>query len=421
MKLPSRSLIAVILILPFSFVASTSAETIAIKAGKLVDPEAGTTSSGQIILVNGSKIEGVGPDLDIPTGASVIDLSDHTVLPGLVESHTHMLLNMDPEKHTDYYYTTLIQPTAYRAIEGVANARSMLECGFTTIRDMGNVAYYGDTDLRMAIEAGIVPGPTMITSGRIIAPFGGQLRLQPERPDLAEPEYFFADTKDELKKAIRENIHYGATIIKIVVDDQKYIYSVDDIAFVVEEAKRAGFKVAAHAVTQQGFHNAAAAGVDSIEHGFVATDEDLKLARDNNVVLVGTDVDERAARLWGFTDVKETRSQLIDRIQRAHRIGVTMAYGSDVFFTVPGMTRGELSFSVLDTYVEAGLSTEYILKMMTTHGIRLLGLEGERGKIQAGQAADIIATLENPLDNIHTLKRVSFVMKDGKVFKRLRP
>ena len=401
--------------------APVSAQMTAIKAGKLVDPETSTILTGQIILVEGSKIKAVGPDIDIPAGAKVIDLSDRTVLPGLVESHTHMLLTMDPELHASYYVTTLVGSTAYRAIEGVANARSMLESGFTTIRDMGNNALYGDTDLRKAIEAGVIPGPTMLNAGRIIAPFGGQLQLQPERPNLAEPEYFFADTRDELKKAIRENLHYGATVIKIVVDDQKYIYSVDDIKFVVEEAERAGFDVAAHCVTEQGFHNAAAAGVASIEHGFVATNEDLELARNNGVVLVGTDLDERAAGLWGFADVPSFRRDLIDRINRAYKIGVIMAYGSDVFFSVPGMTRGELSFGVLDTYVEAGLPPEYILKMITVNGIKLLGLEGERGKIEAGLAADIVATPENPLQDIMTLKRVSFVMKDGKVFKYDRP
>lgn len=395
----------------------TQAQNIAIRAGKLVDPSTATTSSDPVILVEGTKIRAVGPDVRIPAGAEVIDLSDWTVLPGLVESHTHMLLTMDEEQHGSYYVTTLVNPTAYRVIEGVANARSMLSSGFTTIRDLGNSAYYGDTDLRKAIEAGVVPGPTIVNSGRIIAPFGGQLQLQPERPDLAEPEYFFADTKDELRKAIRENIHFGAKVIKIVVDDQPYTYTVDDIRFVVEEARNAGMKVAAHCVTEKGFHNAAAAGVDSIEHGFVATDEDLELAKRNGVVLVGTDLTDLIARLWGFADVAAIRREVIDRIRRAHKIGVTMAYGADIFFSRPDQTRGELSLSVLDTYVEAGLPADVILKMMTVNGADLLGVDKDRGRIEPGLAADIIATPGNPLDDILALKQVRFVMKDGKVFK----
>jgi imidazolonepropionase-like amidohydrolase len=416
---PSRifQIVLVMIVLP-AFVSTTQAQTIAIKAGKLIDPETATVATDQVILVEGKTIKAVGPDVRIPAEAEVIDLTDATVLPGLVESHTHMLLTMDEEQHGSYYVTTLVNTTAYRAIEGVANARSMLESGFTTIRDLGNNANYGDVDLKRAIDAGVVPGPTMVTSGRIIAPFGGQLQLQPERPDLAEPEYFFADTKDELRKAIRENIHYGATVIKIVVDDQKYIYSVDDIRFVVDESRKAGMKVAAHCVTEKGFHNAAAAGVHSIEHGFVATDEDLELAKQQGVVLVGTDLTDLIAELWGFDDVPAVRRQVIDRTQRAYRIGVTMAYGSDIFFSRPDQTRGELCLSVLDTYVEAGLPADTILKMITVNGIRLLGLENERGRVAAGLAADIIATAKNPLDDILALKHVHFVMKNGKVFKQ---
>src|SRR5258708_11834206 len=134
----------------------------------------------------------------------------------------------------------MLEPRPYRAIEGVANARDMLEGVFPTMRDVGNWGNYADTALREAIERGLVPGPTMLNAGRIIAPYGGQFHLQPEKKDLAMPEYAFAETRDEMLKAIRENIHYGATLIKIVVDDQKYIYSVDDIRFMLEEAHRPG-------------------------------------------------------------------------------------------------------------------------------------------------------------------------------------
>ena len=405
------------LLIASALLASTShaiaAQVTAIRAGELVDPESGTTLSDQVILVEGSRITRVGPDVEIPRGAIVIDLSSSTVLPGLIDSHTHMLLTMDPAEHTNYYYTTLVNSTTYRAIEGVANAGSMLEHGFTTIRDLGNNAYYGDSDLRRAIEAGVVPGPTMLNAGRIIAPYGGQLQLQPERPDLAEPEYFFADTKDELVKAVRENIHYGATVIKIVVDDQPYIYSVDDIRVVVEEAANAGLKVAAHCLTERGFRNAAQAGVASIEHGFVASNESLELAKSNGVVLVGTDLTPLAAELWEVTEAY--RLSVIDRIRRAYDIGVTLAYGSDVFFSWPDRSRGELSLTFLDSYLEAGLPPEYILKMLTVNGAKLLGIEGKRGKIEAGFYADIIAAPRNPLDDIYALRSVYFVMKDGRV------
>src|SRR6202158_5462606 len=220
---------------------------IAIKAGKLVDPEKGTTAANQIILVRGRKIEAIGTNVQIPAEAQIIDLSRSTVMPGLFDAHTHLCMTVKKDRDAgNYYITTLLDPTPYRAIEGVANARDMLAAGFTTIRDVGNSGNYADTALREAIERGLVPGPTMVNAGRIIAAYGGQFHLQPEKRDLATPEYAFADTHDEMLKAIRENVHYGATVIKIVVDDQKYIYSADDIRFMVEETHRAGLKLAAH-------------------------------------------------------------------------------------------------------------------------------------------------------------------------------
>jgi imidazolonepropionase-like amidohydrolase len=390
-------------------------QVVAIKAGKLVDPEKGTTETNQIILVRGKVIEAVGPNVQIPAEAKVIDLSKSTVLPGLFDAHTHLCMTVKKERDAgNYYITTLLDPTPYRAIEGVANARDMLAAGFTTVRDVGNAGNYADTALREAIESGLVPGPTMLNAGRIIAPYGGQFHLQPERRDLATPEYAFADTRDEMLKAIRENIHYGATVIKIVVDDQKYIYSVDDIRFMVAEAHRDGLKLAAHCWTQAGAHNAAEAGVDSIEHGQMMTNDDLQLAKKNHVVLVGTDFTESAAREAGFPDL---HAVFVDRLKRAYRIGVTMAFGTDVIVAVPGETRGTLAAEYVDSWMEAGVPAKETLQAMTINAARLLGVDRVRGAIKPGLAADIIAMPENPLENIRAVRKVSFVMKDGSVFK----
>ncbi len=387
----------------------------AIKAGKLVDPEKGTTETNQIILVRGKNIEAVGPNVQIPTDAKIIDLSKSTVLPGLFDAHTHLCMTLKKERDgNSYFITTLMDPTPYRAIEGVANARDMLSAGFTTVRDVGNAGNYADTALRQAIERGLVPGPTMVNAGRIIAPYGGQFHLQPEKRDLGTPEYAFADTHDEMLKAIRENIHYGAKLIKIVVDDQKYIYSVDDIRFMVEETHRAGLKLAAHCWTRAGAHNAAEAGVDSIEHGQMMTNDDLQLAKKNHVVLVGTDFTESAAREGGF---EEMHPIFVDRLKRAYQIGVTMAFGTDVFISVPGENRGTLAAEYVDSWVEAGVPNKDTLRAMTTNAARLLGVDNERGAIKPGLAADIIATPQNPLDDIQAVRKVSFVMKDGSVFK----
>jgi imidazolonepropionase-like amidohydrolase len=400
------------------FVVSGYAETTAIKAGKLVDPENGTTSVNQIILVEDNTIKAIGRDIPIPTGSTVIDLSKYTVLPGLFDAHSHLCHNVAPAQ--SQLFNTLETPTAYRAILGVANARTMLESGFTTVRDVGNNGNYADTALMLAIDRGVVPGPTMINAGRIIAPFGGQFQIQPERRGLSEPEYFFADTKDELKKAVRENIHYGARVIKIVVDDQRYIYSVDDIRFVVEEARNAGLKVAAHCGTERGARNAAEAGVASIEHGIQMSDEALQLAKRNNVVLVGTEFPVKLAEYLGLSpeQAKEFHAVYVDRLKRAYKIGVPMVFGSDAFFDVKSETRGEQALSVIDSFVEAGVANKDLLRYMTTDAARLLGVDSRRGAIKVGLRADIIATKENPLDTIQTLKKVSFVMKNGKVFKK---
>ncbi|MGB7926257.1 MAG: amidohydrolase family protein [Pyrinomonadaceae bacterium] len=393
----------------------------AIKAGRLIDPETGTASTNQVILVEGKKITAVGAGLPIPAGANVIDLSGSTVLPGLFDAHSHLCATTVEERdNRNLYFTNIIDPTSYRAIQGVANARAMLESGFTTVRDVGNAGNYADTSLRVAIEEGMVPGPTVINAGRIIAPFGGQFQLQPEKRELGAPEYFFADTHDEMMKAIRENAHFGARVIKIVVDDQRYIYSVDDIKFIVAEAARAGLKVAAHCMTEQGARNAAEGGVASIEHGFRMSDEALRLAKRNSVVLVGTDFPEKAAGYLGPPPpfAKQFHEVFIDRLKRAYKIGVTMAYGTDAFFKVEGETRGTLAISYIDSFVEAGVTPADTLRIMTTNAARLLGVDKQRGAIRPGLAADIIATPENPLDNINTLKQVSFVMKNGQVFKQ---
>ena len=388
------------------------AQTTAIRAGRIVAPDSGAITANQIILVEKDKITAIGANIAIPSGANVIDLSNATVLPGLFDAHTHLCLSVNPQRdHRNYYFTTLLDPDSFRAIQGVANARAMLESGFTTVRDVGNEGNFACTSLRRAITQGLVPGPTIINAGRIIAPYGGQFHLQPDKPKLGEPEYFFADTRDEMVKAIRENVHYGAGVIKIVVDDQRYIYSVDDIRLMIAEAARIGLKVAAHAWTGPGAHNAAEAGVASIEHGRIMSDEDLRLAKKNSVVLVGTDY------LAAFED-KAGHQIWIDRLARAHKLGVTMAYGTDATDITPGQTRGTIAMSGIDPWIEAKIPAQVLLQAMTANAARLLGVDKDRGFLKVGQAADIIATPDNPLDKVETLKHVVFVMKNGNVIKR---
>jgi imidazolonepropionase-like amidohydrolase len=399
------------------------AQITAIKAGKLVDPTMGTTLTNQIILIEGGKIKAIGAELQVPSDATVIDLSKSTVMPGLFDAHTHLCAKATIESDRlglDYFDMVLLNPSGYRAIQGVYYAKQMLDSGFTTVRDVGNSGKYVDVDLQRGINEGLVPGPTMIVSGRIIAPFGGQYRTRADKQFLDNPEYFFADTRDELKKAIRENIYYGANVIKIVVDGQKYSYSKDDLKFIVEEATRAGVKVAAHCQRKACERDAAEAGVASIEHGWSLEDAEVtELMKKNNVVLVSTDATVKVLKGFGWNEAnaKRIRTARIERLKRVRQAGVTIAFGSDVYADIAGETRGTLAIEYLDGFAEAGFSAKDILQIFTINAARLLGVEKQRGTIAPGMAADIIATPENPLDNINTLKRVSFVMKNGKVHK----
>lgn len=393
-------------------VLSAIGQVTAIKAGRIIDPETGEIKANQVILVEGQKIRSIGNNVTIPANAAIIDLSKSFVLPGLFDMHTHLCMDViEARDHGNYYFTTLLDPDSYRSIEGVVNARTMLESGFTSVRDVGNEGNYACTSVRRAVQQGRVPGPTIVNAGRIIAPYGGQFHLQPDKQKLAEPEYFFADTRDEMVKGIRENIHYGAGVIKIVVDDQRYIYSIEDIKFMIDEAAKAGLKLIAHCWTKAGAHNAAAAGVASIEHGFDMTDEDLELAKKNGVVLVGTDYLAIGSR-------PEAHAQWVDRLKRAYRIGVTMAYGTDATGQRAGQTRGTEAIAGIDPWIEAGVPPKAILQAMTGNAARLMDVDKVRGFLKEGMAADIIAVPENPLENINSLKNVSFVMKNGSVIKR---
>jgi imidazolonepropionase-like amidohydrolase len=416
MRMKTRILLSIFILL---FIGSfvNAAQVKVIKAGKVIDPEAAEVLENALILIKGDTIKKIGSDLEIPQDAEVIDLSKYTVLPGLFDCHTHlcMMVPLNNTKGFGFLAYYLIYTTADRALIGVENARTYLEAGFTTVRDVGNAGDYADVALKRAIQQGRFPGPNTLVTGKIIAPLGGQLHMNYENLRHPDIDYIEADTREEMVKGIRKNLHLGADWIKIVIDDQRYIYSAEDIAFIVEESARAGVKVCAHCITEKGARNAIEGGLASIEHGFIMSDEALKMAKEKGVWLCGTDISKE---VWDVYGTRRWLPRIIDRLKRAHKIGVKMAFGSDVVVAVPGHTRGSAALTLLDNWLEAEVPAVDILRAMTTDAAEMLDMGKIRGNLKEGMKADIIAVPENPLKNIKTLRDVKFVMINGKVFKK---
>ena len=396
----------------------TAAQVTAIRAGRLVDPETGTTSTNQIILIEDGRFSAIGADVLVPRDASVIDLSELTVLPGLVDAHNHLALTYKVEPESNVYYLTYImESTPLRAIQAASNGMQMLSSGFTIVRDMGNNGNYADTALRLAIEQGWIPGPTIINSGIIIGGMGGQFWPTPEMAmdrNIVYPEYLDADTPDEIVKAVRQNALFGATVIKICVDCKPWGYSTDEIRLFISEAAKIGLKVEGHVQTEGGARRAIEAGIWSIAHDGALTDEMHKGMAAKGIFRAGT---ETPITLTGHTTESRYR-RTVERLRNAYDNNVPLTFSTDADYYVPGMTRGEVAIEFIETWKAAGIPTADILRAMTINGYRVSETEKERGPIAVGMIADLIAVPGNPLDDIDALRDVQFVMKDGMVFKQ---
>lgn len=395
------------------------AQVTALRVGHLVDPETGTATANQILLIEGGKFTAVGANVAIPAGAQVVDLSQYYVSPGLVDAHNHLALTYKEEpEHNSYYLTSVLDSTAIRAIQAVSNGITMLSAGFTMERDLGNNANYADTALRVAIEQGWVPGPTIINSGIIIGGFGGQFQPVPEREMLIYPEYLNADTPDEIVKAVRRNILYGAKIIKICVDCKPYGYTVDEMKLFVAEAAKAGLKVAGHVQTHAGAMRAIEAGIYSIEHSIGLDDEAHKAMAKKGIWRVGTETPMTEYHTTTSPQAQARFKHQEDGLKNAYDNHVKLAYSTDADYYIPGMTRGEVVIDFLKSWKGAGIPDKEILKIMTINGYQVCELYDKRGPIKTGLPADLIAVRGNPLENIDTLRDVRFVMKDGIFFKK---
>ncbi|MGH9775761.1 MAG: amidohydrolase family protein [Candidatus Acidiferrales bacterium] len=394
-----------------------SAQTIAIRAGYVIDPANGTVAKNQIILVKDKKIAEIGPNVTIPKDAQVVDLSSEWVMPGIMDAHTHVTFGVQYFRDETNNY--LQEGTGFRSLRGLHTAQILLNAGITTVRDVGNDANFAAVDLRNAIARGWFVGPTILTAGKIIAPFGGQtFGIPPEMGPFWHYEYYDADSPEEIRKAIREDIYYGADLIKLVADNNPYPYSLEEIRAAVDEAHHAGRAVAVHVFGGEAADNVIAGGVDSIEHGFFLTDAQLKLMKEKGIFLVGTDFPEAHFEKGGVSQAKEISKAIIDRLSRAYKIGVKMGFATDTVTDLPDETRADMTWDYLAVWRAAGVPPAEILKCMTTNDAALLRIEKQRGAIATGFYADIIAMPQSPLENIESLRKINFVMKNGAIVRK---
>lgn len=401
---------------------------VALKAGRVFNSRSGLVGGPQIILVQGGKITAMGHALTVPEGAKTVDLGRYTVMPGLIESHAHLLQEHPGDEHNTLTVTkaVVMEGDALRALRGAARARSYLDAGYTTVRDLGNAGRFADVALKRAIEEGSVPGPRLYVSGPGLAPEGGQVpNLAPGHATVIDGDYRIVRGVEDARQAVRENLYYGADLIKIYSNSSpnKTMLSVAEMKTIVDEAHLYKMRVTAHATTDAAIVRALEAGVDAIEHAYVVTDATLKEMRRRGVYLVPTDMDfdlaEKQVRKLNMPLSREQIAALAkpyhERLRRARNAGIVIAAGSDMYMAL-GHLRGAAAKRVLFAYNEAGLSTREILQAVTINGAQLLG-EPKLGILEAGAYADIIAVEGNPIEQLEAVDRVVFVMKAGVITK----
>ena len=399
---------------------SLQAQNTVIKAGHLFDSRTGKFLDNQIIIIKNGRIAQVGANLAYGQIDKVIDLSKSWVLPGLMDCHVHITSNYPYRKFSGMEDIYDKESSAFRALRGAHNAELFLKSGFTTIKDIGNDANYATADVIKAIRQGWIKGPTIFYSGKIIAPYGGQTAgINPENEKAWEFEYIDADTDDEIIKAIRKNIYFGANVIKIVQGDQRYFYTEANIRTATNEAHRAGVKLTVHVFEGEPARNVILGGADAIEHGLFLEDSLLQMMKDRGTFLVGTDLTFNNMYAYGLdsSSAKQFTDGILDRLKRAYKIGVKMAWGTDVIIDLPGKNRVESNLEILKHWKAAEIPPSYILQTMTVYAAELLGIEKSRGILEKNYWADIIALKNNPLENIDAIKNVHFVMKQGEVIK----
>jgi len=435
-----------ILLLTSQLAAQSYPQVILVKASRLLDPRTGNVLSPVEVLIENGKIKEVGSPSQVqahaPAGVKTIDLGSATLLPGLIDSHTHLLLDVivPPEAESARHLNgdfapglllAILESPSERVLRGAELAREDLESGFTTVRNLGHSGIDGDVVLRDAINAGRVPGPRILASGRKLMALGSY--LQGLNPAIAEAimqqEFLPIDSPDRARQAVRQNVFYNVDLIKVTVGGD---ISVPELTAVVEETHRQHLKVAVHAIDTASIQTAIDSGADSIEHGNDVTDEQLKAMHDKGVFI------DITPTFWGglFTKISEPtivmspamKSELAasdDRrrqkaatfTQRVLKSGVKFAAGSDMCWFYPGKTRGQASATIFANLRDAGMPALDIIRAVTTSAAEMLSWQDRVGAVEPGKFADLVAVAGDPISDITELERVRFVMKDGQVIR----
>lgn len=404
-------------------VKAQSAQATVIRCGRLINTLDGSVTQNAVIIVRGQRIEQVGAGLSVPSGAKVIDLSAYTVLPGLIDCHTHVLLQPEDERGAPPVVT---KSQAFRTVQGVAAAKRDLEAGFTTMRDLDSEgAGFADVAVRDGINRGIIPGPRLLVSTYALTITGGHMNNAGLNPDIQIPEpATLTDSRDAMIAEIRREVKYGADWIKLyatgtlrhvdpVTLEPLGQVSLEEVKAVVAEAARWHRDVAAHAYGGDGAKNAIRGGVRSIEHGMLMDDEALKLLVEHgtfwcptlSVYLPESTEDDTDMRRRIVIHHKEV-------FRKAMRMGVKICFGTDVGAFEHGTSAREFL-----KMVEYGMKPIDAIRTATVRAAELLRMEKEIGSLQTGKLADIIAVEGNPVDDIKALTHVVFVMKAGQVYK----
>jgi len=401
-----------------------------IKAGFLYDSEQNVLLKNKVIHVKRNKIVSVGTYSTIPNGAEIIDLTAYTVLPGLIDAHTHVLFSQDASEDFSEHsiHSLTMESDAIRTLRGAKRAKSYLDVGITSVKDLGNSRLFLDVALRDAINEGTIEGPRIFASGPIMAATGGQIYgVSPKHQNLIDLEYRIINGVEDAKIAVREHVNQNVNVIKICADNipNNTHLSIDEMKSIVQTADSYGLSVVAHSITNQSAWNAIQAGVDGIEHGFKLADSTLTLMAEKKVFLVPTENSraymETYSKLAGYDndDLDWIDSYLVrmrNRLTRAIQKGVTIVAGSDNYTDIGG-TRGASSRDMFRAYFEAGMKPLDILQSATYTSALSLNKENEIGVIKSDAKADIIAVKGNiTTDFVNTIEQVVFVMKDGKIY-----